>query len=254
MIPSCPRFYAMLVLISVQCLSAEAKEAPNIQLNEVSVALPSREVALSLVVFTTKDFTVRVIDNSSEKDASKYPDLATAMTENGCVAGCNGGFFSRKPFAPVGGMISNGITVSRVNRHTWMKGLLVVRQGQPALELVDAFDSNTGITELLQSGTWLVREGKSETDNSRDKIARRTFIGHDAYGRWFLGASSPCTLHELAAALRAPEVHAVIDVQSALNLDGGPSTGLWLKQSPEDYYLQELWPDRNYVGIVPRSK
>ena len=223
-------------------------------LHGVQVVDGNRPIALSLIVFSAQDYSFHVIDNAGENDTAKFPDMAMAMKTNGCVAGCNGGFFSRKPFAPVGGMICGGIKVSRVNRRSWIKGALVVRAGRPALEEGESIETTEGISDLLQSGTWLVRNGKSETDNSREKIARRTFIGHDAYGRWFLGASSPCTLHELAAALRASEVFAVIDVQSALNLDGGPSTGLWLKQSPDDFYLQELWPVRNYVGIVPRPK
>lgn len=244
----------VLVLASVLACFADgpAQSDQKITLHEVRATIDERAIILSLAVFTKHDFSFRVIDNAGGNDTAKYPDLPTALEANGCAAGCNGGFFSRQPFAPVGGMISAGVQVSRINRRSWMKGLFVVRQGRPSLESVEDFKSNTGVSDLLQSGTWLVRNGQSETDNSRDKIARRTFLGHDIFGRWVLGACSPCTLHELAAALRAPEVVAVINFQTALNLDGGPSTGLWLKQSPDNFYLQELWPVRNYVGISPR--
>lgn len=249
-----PRLTILVFAGMIACSAAEPeKSVGQPALHEVQVTIATRAINLSLVAFAERDFSFRVIDNAGGNDTAKFPDLATTMEANGCVAGCNGGFFSRQPFAPVGGMISGGVRTSRVNLKSWMKGLLVVRNGQPALVETDSIRTSDGFSDLLQSGTWLVRTGQSETDNSRGQIARRTFIGHDGHGRWVLGASSPCTLHELAAALRAAEVVAVIDLQTALNFDGGPSTGLWLKQSPDNFYLQELWPVRNYVGIVPKT-
>jgi hypothetical protein len=169
-----------------------------------------------------------------------------------CVAGCNGGFFERRPFTPVGGMISEGRRLSAVDPKNWMKGLLVVRAGHATLESSEKFQDAAEVTDLLQSGTWLVRDGKSETDSSRTQIARRTFVCSNGKGTWAIGASERCTLHELATILKSAEVTAVLDIQIALNFDGGPSTGLWLRQSPDNFYLPEKWAVRNYIGVSRR--
>ena len=223
------------------------------KLHEVSVEQAARKIPVTLVVFAESKFAIRVIDNAGENDAAKFPTLAAAMESQGCVAGCNGGFFDRHPFSPVGGMISVGRRISPVDLNSWMKGLLVVRGGRPTLESSVAFKDTPDVTDLLQSGTWLVRAGLSESDSSRTQIARRTFVCHDGKGTWAIGASERCTLHELATILKSPEVSAVLDIKEALNFDGGPSTGLWLKQSPENFYLSEKWSVRNYIGLLPRS-
>src|SRR4051812_17138329 len=97
----------IFVLASVLAGFAEepAESAGNPALHEVQVAVANRVINLSLVVFAERNFLFHVINNAGDNDTAKYPDLATAMKANGCAAGCNGGFFSRKPFAPVGGMI-----------------------------------------------------------------------------------------------------------------------------------------------------
>lgn len=244
--------FALLFLGGCQAISAG--EAPHrIQPREVTVAVGERTVRVTLAVFSSAQFAFRVIDNPGSYKAEKYQRLPEAMRANDCVAGCNGGFFVRDPvFAPVGGMISEGRRISAVDHARWMKGLLVVRNGQPALESVETFQDTPDVTELLQSGTWLVRNGQSETDNSRPQVAARTFVGHDGRNTWVIGVTGRCSLHELAALLRDSAITTVIDLQAALNFDGGPSTGLWIKRTTDDFYVSEGWPVRNYIGLVPR--
>jgi len=227
--------------------------APAIVKRDVSVESGDRSFRLSLLIFSAQDFQVRVFDNAAGNDKARFQTVAEAMESLGCLAGCNGGFFERKPFAPVGLMISHGQRSGRFDPESWMKGLLVVRGKVATLESTAAFTDTPDITELIQSGPWLVRAGQSETDNSRTQLAKRTFICHDSHGTWAIGASERCSLSELAAALRSAVVTTVLDIQFALNLDGGPSTGLWLRRSEGNYYLPERWPVRNYVGIVPSS-
>ena len=243
----------LLVLCLLAFGSAAADESPAVTVREVPVESAGRSLRVSLLVFPGKDFRIRVIDNAAGDDKARFQTVAEAMKSLGCLAGCNGGFFERKPFAPVGLMISHGQRSGRFDPESWMKGLLVVRGKVATLESTAAFTDTPDITELIQSGPWLVRAGQSETDNSRTQLAKRTFICHDSHGTWAIGASERCSLSELAAALRSAVVTTVLDIQFALNLDGGPSTGLWLRRSEGNYYLPERWPVRNYVGIVPSS-
>ena len=243
----------LLGLFGNRCLAGEPNADRAPQLHEVRIEHVSRTVSVSLVVFPEKDYSLRVIDNASADDVARYLNLASAMESNGCVAGCNGVFFNRKPFAPVGGMISDSKRINIVDPITWMKGLLVVRNGRPTLESSESYQDTPAVTDLLQSGIWLVRAGKPASDSDQTKTARRTFICHDGKGTWAIGLSERCTFHELATALKSPEVTAILNIQEALNLDGGPSTGLWLKQSPDNFYLPEKWAVRNFIGIAPRS-
>lgn len=248
------RLLVVSMALFLGCAHGIAQENTLIPLHSISVREKGRVINLWLAMFDPARFTIRVIDNAATRDTPKYYDLALAMKAEGCVGGCNGGFFDRNPFDPVGLMISDGRKTGRFDPKSWMKGLLVVREEGPALEGTDSFQPDqTGITALIQSGPWLVRAGRSETDNNKNAQAARTFIGHDGKGTWFIGVSDACTLHELSSVLGGDAVRAVVDVRTALNFDGGPSTGLWLRGTPHDFYRREGWADRNYLGLIPKK-
>ena len=247
------RFLILSLLIVGSAVSAEAPPTAAIALHEVTVEVAGRGLRISLLVFTARDFRIQVVDNAATNDQARFQTVEEAMVSLGGVAGCNGGFFERKPFTPVGFMVSGGQRSGRFDPDSWMKGLLVVRGTAASLESTTSFTYSPDVTELIQSGPWLVRFRQAEDDNSRTQPARRTFICHDGRGTWAIGASERCTLLELARALKRAEVTAVLDIHSALNLDGGPSTGLWLRGTTGNFYLPERWPVRNYIGIYPAS-
>lgn len=227
--------------------------APAPVLHALTPRVNDRSVRLWLTIFPTAHFTLRVIDNAAANGRPRYFDLAAAMKAEGCIAGVNGGFFDRDPFNPVGLMISDGRRAGVFQGQGWLRGLLVLRADGPALEESAGFDpAQPGLLGLLQSGPWLVRAGQAETDNSRAPTDKRTFIGHDGKGRWFLGYCDACSLHELAGLLRGSEVAAVIDVKSALNLDGGPSSGFWIGAGAQKFHRQEYWSVRNFIGATPK--
>jgi len=244
----------MVVLSSAACCVAGAQDEAVPKLHSLTVRQEGRVIHLWLAVFSANKFSVRVIDNDAPGDGFRFPDLAAAMKAEGCVAGCNASFFDRHPFDPVGLAISDGRKSGRFDPKSWMKGLLVVRAGGPSLESTEGFHpEQAGVVALIQSGPWLVRAGKSETDNSKRPQAARTFIGHNGSGDWFIGTSDACSLQELATLLRGEIVRAVIEVQGALNFDGGPSTCLWLKRKYSDFYLREGASVRNFIGLVPKK-
>src|SRR5690606_19234804 len=109
--------------------------------------------------------------------------------------------------------------------------------------------------ELLQAGPLLV-EG-SETVGGLDptKTAVRTLIAWDGGNRWWIGRASACSLSQLGAAL-ASGSPAPWKVHTALNLDGGRSTDIWISASvpggPADF--RPFWnrPVRNFLALTRR--
>jgi hypothetical protein len=98
-----------------------------------------------------------------------------------------------------------------------------------------------------------VHQGAVVADLDPGRAAPRTFVAHDTHGHWALGMTGYCSLAELGAVLRHAEVTSVLDIQEALNLDGGPSSGLWLHSSAGTIYRREGSRVRNYLGLMPRS-
>lgn len=223
--------------------------ASELTVKRLSFQGSRREVQVWLTLFNPAQHTLRVIDNVTAGQPYRYVDLSVAMRGEGCVAGCNGSFFERHPFVPSGYMVCDGVATGAFNVRNWMKGLIVVRDGVLSLEATDNFKvGEPGITQLLQTGPWLVRAGRAVPDQNPLQAAR-TFIGTDGNGGWFIGMSDDCSLHDLAEFLAGDAMRAVVGVREALNLDGGPSTGFWVRGAR--YYHREKWTVRNFIGLTP---
>ena len=196
-----------------------------------------------------------VIDNGPRRAEAPYRNLADAMERLRCEAGTNGGFFDIATFQPNGLMIGQGRSVGQFDRKNWAEGVLAVRDGTPILVDRDRFELDPALTELLQSGPWLVRRGISQSGYQNDEMRRRrTFIATDGRGTWLLGYVSGSTLRELAVALRSTAISSVMPVEDALNLDGGPSSGLWIRRGAEpSRYIEEETIVRNFIGIRTRQ-
>lgn len=242
--------YGFLLLTAA--LVARAQSSGFMPLHTLSVQAEGRSARLWLTLFEEEKHLIRVIDNAAPGDIERYKTMDVPLRAAGVLAGANGSFFNRTPFEPVGLMISEGRQTGRFDPQSWMKGILVVRDGRMTIEPSDTFVLDSKISAAIQSGPWLVRGGRAETDNSATQAAARTFIGHNGKSLWFLGVSNECSLRHLSLFLRSEPVRAVIDVDTALNFDGGPSTGLWVRGERRDFYRQEKWPVRNYVAVVRR--
>ncbi|MHA3770953.1 phosphodiester glycosidase family protein [Verrucomicrobiota bacterium sgz303538] len=176
------------------------------------------------------------------------------MQQSGCVAGSNGGFFDMATFEPNGLMISNGQSVGRFDRSNWAEGVLAVCNGRPELAFQAKFNPDESITHLLQTGPWLVQDGKPRNDFANDFASNpRTFIATDGVGTWLLGHVSGNTLRDLSSILCCNGMKQILFVREALNLDGGPSSGYWVQSALEQIcYIEESTTVRNFIGIRKR--
>ncbi len=209
---------------------------------------------LDLVWFHADRHTFRVIDNGPPAQG-RYRSLAEAMERNGCLAGCNGGFFLEND-EPSGLMIASGVATGRFGTGTLLSGVLLSSgRGHPRLLRRGEYDAgNEEASDLIQAGPTLVEEGMTVAGLSTRPARRRTFVLHDG-GRWFaLGVSESLSLAELGEVLADPGFSPARPVRRALNLDGGTSTGFYLARGPGGGALamEPLKRVRNFVGIVPR--
>ena len=209
---------------------------------------------IDLVWFHADRHTFRVIDNGPP-DQGRYASLAEAMARNGCLAGCNGGFFLEN-HEPSGLMIASGVSTGRFGEGALLSGVLLSSgRRNPYLLRRGEYDAGKyKATDLLQAGPCLVDRGATVAGLSAQPARRRTFVLHDG-DRWFaLGISESLSLAELGAVLADPGFSPARPVQRALNLDGGTSTGFFLERGPGGgpLAMEPLKRVRNFVGIVPR--
>jgi hypothetical protein len=127
------------------------------------------------------------------------------------------------------------------------RGIHLVRRAQ--------FQDHPGIRALLQTGPYLVEGGQTVRGLSASDPRRRTFIATDWRGHWVLGATqTPVTLAELGALLASDGAWTGWNVDRAINLDGGSSTGFYFDRGAGQAPVSvPPWKRvRNLLGIVPR--
>ena len=115
--------------------------------------------------------------------------------------------------------------------------------------------AGTSGAEVLQSGPFLVEDGRVISGLSQDSSTARTVIGWDGGSGWFIARTGGCSLAALGQALAGAEIGGV-KARTVLNLDGGRSSDLWVGSSVPGGPVSQrpIWnkPVRNFLVLVPR--
>lgn len=210
--------------------------------------------SLHLYFFDARQHSLVVIDQGRPAMQS-YPNLAAAMKAFKCVAGCNGGRFDKEG-NPIGLVVAEGREYGAINP-AHGNGVLYVESGELRLQTTDQFllRKSAQPDQFLQTGPFLVQNGAPLSTLDRRQVSRRTFLLTDGKHRWAIGISPGTTLLKLAQALAKDKIFGPekFVVSTALALDGGLSSAIWIKQSQGPLYLTEGRPLRNFIGLVPKK-
>jgi hypothetical protein len=211
-----------------------------------------RTVRAHLALFDSRRYRLAVLDLGAElAPASAWLERTRAA---GLSAAVNGGFFHADG-QPLGLVIAEGKRFNRFETVKLLSGVLYGDARGIHLERRTRFQLRTGIDALVQSGPYLVEQGRAVRGLSTNDVSRRTFIATDWRRHWILGATRDgLTLAELAEALATPGALAPWPVERALNLDGGTSTGFLFDPGAgqEPIQLRARRPVRNLVGVRAR--
>jgi len=125
-------------------------------------------------------------------------------------------------------------------------GMLLIKDNQPELRYLPKENyKNEKVDFALQTFPTLIYNNKSLITEDSGKTARRTVLAQAKDGKTYIIISeSFISLYKLAKWLENSE----LDINIAINLDGGPSTGLIVK----DYYKSDsaLIPNVIYLEAV----
>jgi uncharacterized protein YigE (DUF2233 family) len=115
------------------------------------------------------------------------------------------------------------------------------------------YDPTEPLAQALQSFPVLVKPGGVmgfPADADEGLPARRSVVAQDQQGHiLFLTAERGAfSLHGLAVFLSTYD----LGVDIALNLDGGTSTGLWLRSDPAPITVQGMVPVPSVIAVYPR--
>lgn len=207
-------------------------------------------ISVSAVVFDSRSHRLAIADQP-EGPGSRWADAAAAGRDLGGIAAVNGGFFTPEG-KPLGLVVSGGKKSGSLNRASSLGAGLYVGGEFPALL---RRERSGGAAELLQSGPFLVENGRAIPGLSPDSSTARTFIGWDGGTGWIIARTGACSLAGLGQALAGVEIGGV-KARTVLNLDGGRSSDLWVSSSVAGGPVSQrpFWnkPVRNFLVLVPR--
>ncbi len=202
--------------------------------------------------FRTAEAQLVVLDEGDA--APRYGSLDAALRAGKCLAGINGGYFGADAErTPLGLLRHGGRQVTPLASGSFaVAGVLYDTGKELRLERSRKLSTRPEqMKEAIQGGPFLVEKGKKVAGLNAERRARRSFVATDGKGNWCLAMSSPLTLDELAAWLASGGALGSFKVATALNMDGGTSSGF--RCTTPTVHKPNAKAVRNYIGIAPRA-
>jgi uncharacterized protein YigE (DUF2233 family) len=222
--------------------------AKGIEVIETELARtePAGTARLTAVVFENRSHTLRVVDSPKPGESA----LADVMESRNALAGVNGGYFE-PDFTPVGLVVTGGETKQPFKKAKLLSGIVAISpKGGVSIFRAARFNAKPGAyREALQCGPMLVENSSPVVGLNTQKIARRTVVATDSKGEAALIYLTSVSLAEAAKILTTPGVFGPWKPTTALNLDGGSSSGLWVRDGVSRPEIKRV---RNFLEVVPR--
>jgi uncharacterized protein YigE (DUF2233 family) len=209
-------------------------------------------IQFNLITFDTRNQQLVVADQPNGP-GSIWADAAAAAKAHNGIAAITGGFFTPEG-KPLGIVISNGNKLGSFNASSLGSGLFFHTPIGARIARKSAWDTlkKSPPAHLLQSGPMLLENSKPITGLSNKNSRPRSFIATDGKNHWCIGHADSCSLSQLSEALASIKT-SEFRPSTALNLDGGRSSDLWVSSSinggPNE--IRPFWnkPVRNFLVL-----
>jgi uncharacterized protein YigE (DUF2233 family) len=201
----------------------------GIETRSLDVAADAATERIALIRLDPGNVTFQVLYSPGE------PRLVSAWAEQtGALLVVNAGYFTPE-FQVTGLTISDG-QVYGASYGDYAGMFAVPRQGTANVRWLrtSPYDPQEPLREAVQCFPVLVKPGGVmgfPADADAGQTTRRTVVAQDGDGRilFLVAPNGYLSLHALAVWL----VGSDLDIDTALNLDGGPSSGLWVASGPK---------------------
>lgn len=219
----------------------ESNSGPS-RASVITVHNGSAEAKIYTVTGRSSELRFHVLSNVDRR----FSNVQEAVSKSGAIAGVNGGYF-QSDLTPVGLLISEGKLVHPLERAKLLSGVFFVRKQKPSLVRAQHFSDTAGVSDAIQCGPFLVESGRMVSGLNNGRSAPRTFVFLTQSGSLGIGICRSVTLAELAEILAEADLLPNGPIASALNLDGGSSTGFYLAHGDQSISSPEWTTVGNYL-------
>ena len=214
----------------------------------------SEGIELTFVLFDARDHRLSVADKEGGPP-TEWPTAEAAARSHGALAAINASFFTEEG-RPLGLVIEDGRHIGRWSSQSALtSGVVAVEKG-PRILRRQHWRSFSPTSHLVQAGPFLVENDTAVDGLENQRPSARSFIVWNGRSGWAFGHTGKATLAGLALALAAQPL-SQLNITTALNLDGGRSSDLWVSPLLQGGPLstRKGWnkPVRNYLLLHRRS-
>ncbi len=233
-----------LFFIGAGCTAAQPRtEVPP----SPSITEPIPAAELSIIKLERGTYSAEIAyDNQSPRFVSQWESAST--TEQIII---NGAFF-HEDYTPSGFLVVNGKRVGERMFDQDKSGLLVISETGASIRdlTVSPIQPNERFDFALQSYPFLIKNGMPAVQTDSGLKARRTVVGIDAEQSIYVIVltADEISLYECMNKLMAtgiPFVH-------VLNLDGGPSTGIFADWGEHQFFINSFTPVSSVVRFMKK--
>lgn len=209
----------------------------------LTVRKDSADATIYAIAGRASEFRFRVLSNTDHR----YSNVREAVSKSEALGGVNGGYF-QSDLTPVGLLISEGKLVHPLERAKLLSGVFFVRKQRPGLVRLQHF-SDKGVSDAIQCGPFLIESGGVVSGLNNRRSAPRTFVFVTQDANWGIGICRSVTLAELADILTLSDLFPSGPISTALNLDGGSSTGLYVARQDQSISSPEWTTVGNFLVL-----
>ncbi|HEX2548462.1 MAG TPA: phosphodiester glycosidase family protein [Gammaproteobacteria bacterium] len=163
------------------------------------------------------------------------------------IVGINGGFYTTT-FQPAGLFIQNGMRIRPLARSTLLTTCVRVNSNQK-IYLEKNRENCLNAYSAMQTGPLIIDQGEISDEvypanrvklNSFFNENRRTILAESTDHQIIAMVTTSATLSHIANILKKyPESFGVKKIKTAIDLDGGSSTGMYVRFAQEPFYFFE---------------
>lgn len=240
-------------LLSAHLQAAVAETlAPGVTYRRVG--LPEFGLAVHAFGFDPTRYAVRVVEQKAETG----DPIGAFLDRPGDIFAINGGFFERddktKRLAPSGLLVVDGTVVAPEHERSG-SGIVYVAGGNLRIVYRKTAPPPSTMDQAIQVGPVLVDPGGKVGiyRNIGDRLDRSAvcLAGDQVV---FVIIDGGLSLYRLAHLLAAPEAEGGLGCDTALNLDGGPSTQALYRSGGRRIEISGEWPVENALVVAPRER
>ncbi len=222
------------------------RQSPFVETRDVRIRFDDGATArMKAVRLRHQDFEIRLHWRDKSEWFSSV-DLKVLGENLGAAVILNASYYDEKGrpmgYFRSGGKVFNSVVLHRGRRTFLHYGALfsVGKKGRPRIVSREEFDDSV-VKEAFQAGPLLVKDGRPVPGLTRYReflrATRRTVVGLDTEDRLVVlvseGDTRGISWCELQEFLILPESRGGLGVRVAMNLDGGSSSQLWVRDGAE---------------------